>query len=178
MVALHLPLSVPIVLLRTGETTALLIPNTNFFREQTPPRLLCPRQAFLDDIAQALKKFYEQGDHVILFMDANEPLLYKIDNPVETSFAPFMIKDIILSKHDRSRAPSTYERGSKPIDGIFTTAALSPSICGYLPFHLSPADHRVLWLDSPLLLLFGERTKGPIAPSTARRLKCNDPRSI
>ena len=68
--------------------------------------------------------------------------------------------------------PTTYDRGQRPIDGIFVTSTLMASRCGYLPFEF---DHCALWIDIPMSAALGHKVAEIKRPAD-RRLKNNDPR--
>ena len=83
--------------------------------------------------------------------------------------------EVITERHDPGKlvAPRTYERGSRPIDGIFVSPSLEASRCGYLPFVL---DHRCLWIDIPMEIAFGQESADK-TPKQRRRLRNDDPRT-
>lgn len=58
---------------------------------------------------------------------------------------------ICTHKHGRS-GPSTYSRGSVPIDAIYISTMLLGSDCGYLQII---SDHRILWMDITHDIAFG-----------------------
>ena len=104
-----------------------------------------PREAILDSLHSLIQSWIEQGDHVILCMDANEDVrsnrLRRFTNSLD-------MKDAILHKH--TNPPSTCDRNNnrQPIDAIWTTPGLFPVFSGYLPFDQGClSDHRLLWLD-------------------------------
>eukprot|EP00978_Attheya_sp_CCMP212_P011445 scaffold28228_cov35-Attheya_sp.AAC.1 len=72
--------------------------------------------------------------------------------------------------------PGTHARGSLPIDGIFGTAGLKPTACGFTPFdHGIGGDHRLVWIEFTYVNAFGHRLPALDRP-LGRRLKLNDPR--
>jgi exonuclease III len=131
----------------------------------------CPRQVFLDDLETELQKWFDMGDQIILMGDFNEDVR---SSKVSKLFAKFGMKEVILFKH-RNKAPSTYSRGTVPIDGIFATANISPLHCGYSAVDLGTyCDHRMLWADLPIDALLGNHLNPSWTPSI-RQLKLIDP---
>ena len=82
----------------------------------------------------------------------------------------------IMSKHG-SNLPSTYNRGSKPIDEIFVSSSLKIKRAGYLAHGATLGDHRPIWIDVDRNTVIG--CKGHLNPTFAtRRLKTQDPRVV
>lgn len=105
-------------------------------------------------------------------MDCNEDVRR---HTISTWLQEVELMDCVLEKHERNNAPPTYNRGSKPIDGMFCSTSLQVTACGYLPFGHFPSDHRGVWVDITYGSAFGHHIPKCIQPA-ARRLKCNDPR--
>jgi hypothetical protein len=129
-----------------------------------------PIERFDRDLCQFIQECMAAGEQVILGIDVNEDIR-------SGSFSKIMrdlgLKDICTHRHGPSN-PSTYARGSTPIDAIYVTANLWSSRCGYLPV---VSDHRVLWIDIPQEQLFGRRLSAlPIR--TPQRLILQDPRVV
>ena len=142
------------------------------------PILTCPRDNILTDLEVDLAKFHEQGDQIHLTMDTNEKDLYKIDNKIERILQPLSMKEVILHQHPRLDAPPTHNRGSRPIDGTFTTPLMHEHPCGYLRFEDGIGDHRPIWQDITKTEIFGLPSRQPFVPPHARRLQCRDPRTM
>ena len=112
----------------------------------------CPQKMFLIDLLNAVKEWMEKGDQIVLAMDANDDVQF---NPIRAAMQAVGLSEVITTLHDPDKtvAPRTYERGSRPIDGLFVTPSLLSARCGYLPFVL---DHRCLWIDIPMDIVFGQ----------------------
>ena len=152
--------------------------QTRFFESTQPPRLIDPRQLFLDDLTVMLQEAYSAGEQVLLALDANEPTLWMPNNAFDQALAPLSMTNLQFNRHDRSSAPPTHNRGSRPIDAMFgSSPSLTGSKCGYFPFGVAPGDHRALWVDLPLADVFGV-VSSPSVPRVARRLQCRDPRVV
>ena len=103
-----------------------------------------PRDSMLEELGEAIKSWQEEGDSIILLMDANENV--SNDN-MNDFFDELGMKEAILDRHhDQQDYQPTYHRGRDPIDGIFVSNHLDIEAAGYLPFGDSPSDHRGLWV--------------------------------
>ena len=133
-----------------------------------------PRDIMLTELCEAIKAWQEEGDHIILLMDANE----HVGNAHLTQvFEDIGLKEAILSQHQDEGFQSTHQRGSDPIDGIFISANLNVEASGYLPFGEGSSDHRGLWIKVKEEDLFGYNME-KVQPASIRRLKLHDPRVV
>ena len=133
-----------------------------------------PREDILTTLHSEIRNWIQQGDHIILCMDANDD----VRQPRLRQFTQSLgMKDAILSQH--SNPPATCDKNTQrqPIDAIWTTPGLTPVFSGYLPFHKGcPSDHRMLWIDLVQDTFLGHSTK--LAIPKPRRLKASDPRIV
>jgi hypothetical protein len=82
----------------------------------------------------------------------------------------------VITEFHGDEGPRSYNRGSKPIDGIFMTQDLYIVQGGYMPFVMGiVSDHRCMWLDIRRRVLMGQELEQS-RKFAARRLKCDDPR--
>jgi hypothetical protein len=82
----------------------------------------------------------------------------------------------VLTEFHGDKGPRTFNRGSKPIDGIFVTQDLYIVQGGYIPFGMGiGSDNRCLWLDIQNQVLMGQDLEQS-RKFAARWLKCDDPR--
>jgi hypothetical protein len=136
-----------------------------------------PLDAFLQDLAQAIKVWKEAGDHIIIGMDANEDVR---NGEVNTMFEGLGLREAILDKHKDKSPPATQNRNTKrqPIDGIWISSCLFISAGGYLPFgDACPSDHRMIWIEIQYSIAFGQSSP-EIAKIKPKRLKTSDPRLV
>jgi hypothetical protein len=85
------------------------------------------------------------------------------------------MREVITEFHG-DEGPRTYNRGSKPIDGIFMTQDLYIVQGGYMPFGMGiGSDHRCLWLNIRAGVLMRQKMEQS-RKFAARRLKYDDPR--
>jgi hypothetical protein len=128
-----------------------------------------PRKAFWEDLTKAINTWLEAGDQLVVMGDWNED----VRDAQRKYMGPLGLIEPIVEKYG---AAPTYQRGSKPIDGIFLSKSLQMRQGGYLAFgEAILSDHRALWLNISLINAFGHNMP-PIVRAPARRLNCNDPR--
>ena len=81
---------------------------------------------------------------------------------METTVADWInhleLSEAITSRHTLNDDIATYQRGTKIIDGIFTSHSIEITQCGYLPFGYFPSDHRGSWIDINYCKSFGFTT--------------------
>ena len=154
----------------SGPETVYTQHERHFFRQQEQE----PREDILRSLHTIISAWIQQGDHIILCMDANED----VRSPRMKSFSMELgLINPILNQH--TNLPATCDKNSQrqSIDAIWTTPCLSPLLSGYLPFGSGcPSDHRVLWIDFPKDHFLGESPK--LSPPRPRRLKASDPRLV
>jgi len=86
----------------------------------------CPREAILCDLASEVKKWQDDGDSIILLTDFNED----IRQPwIQKFFADLQLMEVLTAI--TPLPPTTmHNRGTNPIDGIYVSPELVPSITG------------------------------------------------
>ena len=131
----------------------------------------------LDDLADVIDQWKEEGHHIVLMMDCNEDVR-------STQFQTFLdkceMKDSILTRHGND-APRTYIDGNDPIDGIFASSSINITAGGYCSFEEGVCgrrtDHRCLWIDVSISSVFGT-VPANLTRFHGRRVKCSDPRTL
>lgn len=132
----------------------------------------CPREAILRDLLFLIDTWQNTGIQIIIMGDFNEDVT---SNKIRARLERKGLKEVFLNQH--GQPPNTYNRGTRPIDGIFTTNNLTPLRCGYTASNWGlHTDHRLLWMDVDVESLFG--TLHPPWIPRARRLKLVDPRIV
>ena len=81
-------------------------------------------------------------------------------------FANVGLTESITLLHHVTGLVLTYQRGSHPIYGIYTSRFLQVSAGVYLPFVIIPSYHRLLWFKIEFDSEFGAKM-GPLVPHTA-----------
>jgi hypothetical protein len=165
--------------------------------EELIPYVLDPHKQTLIDLQYFVQEQQQGGDGFILFLDANQDehqsyrpqdhdVCFKtkggfhVDGSIDGSLRTFMancgLTNVLLDVHS-DQFPNTHVRGSKQIDFARVTDEIRPCIkaVGLLDESILKIDHREIFLDLDLLLLFGvslERLERP----KFRELKLDDPR--
>jgi hypothetical protein len=138
----------------------------------------CPRKVMLDELVNLVKSAQDEGDEIMVMMDSND---YDVrTGHTNKALSELGLVEIISHRHDSddNPMPNTYIDGSRPIDGIWVSAGLVNSRCGYLHFDDGPpgADHCVLWIELSVDDVFGNYIEH--WKPKARRLKTEDPRIV
>jgi hypothetical protein len=128
--------------------------------------------AFWTDLSRLVRKRTESGKIVVLLAEWNVDVR---GEKTRKEMADLGMMEVIMEFHGY-KGPRTYNRGSKPIDGIFMTQDFYIVQGGYMPFGIGiGSDHRCLWLDIRTRVLMGKDLEQS-RKFSARWLKYNDPR--
>jgi hypothetical protein len=131
-----------------------------------------PVDAFWTDLSRPIRKWTEAGKSEVLLSDWNVDVR---GEKTRKYMAHLGMREIITEFHGDT-GPRTYNRGSKPIDGIFMTQDLYIVQGGYMPFGMGiGSDQRCPWLDIPTRVLMGQELEQS-RKFAAQRLKFDDPR--
>ena len=110
-------------------------------------------------------------------LDGNEDMR---SGALSEAFHSCHLREVILERHGPN-TPSTYDRNTKniPIDGIWCTPSLQIQAGGFMAFDevFEKTNHRTIWIDLTYCQAFGHNML-PVVNPQARRLQCNDPRSV
>jgi hypothetical protein len=107
-------------------------------------RYASPVDALWTDLSRLIRKWTEAGGHVVLLADWNADVR---GEKTRKYMAYLGMREVITEFHGDT-GPHTYNRGSKPIYGIFTTQGLYIVQDGYMPFGMGiGSDNRCMWLD-------------------------------
>jgi len=131
----------------------------------------CPWVAILTDLAKEIHLWQDEGDHIILMSDINDDVT---SIEVKTWAANLGLVEAIAWLHS-SNPPPTYQRGQRPINGIFLAPKLLQQVVGgYFSFgEAIPSDHRAIWLDLHLPKICPSAQMPHTSP-WARQLQCKD----
>jgi phage-related protein len=115
-----------------------------------------PRKALIQDFSGQLRLWRSEGHELIISGDLNELLG---DNPEAfgSITSIFNLTDVYRHLHGMDE-PATFNGGHHRLDYIICTAPLLPLVTegGILPFNiLSHSDHRTVFVDFDMTLLFG-----------------------
>ena len=131
----------------------------------------CPRNKFMEDLAEAITGWLTKGDQIVLMLDLNDDILNSLANEKLKSIG---LTECITQRHDDLQTMATCNRGTKAIDGIYVSNTIMIQKGGYSAFNTFPSDHRALWVDITMSNICGS-TMAQVLHPQARRLKCNDP---
>ena len=139
-----------------------------------------PRAAFRHDLLTSLRAWRENGERLILFMDANEdttkgPLNAALTGP------GLLMREGVRSLHPNLPATPTFKAagrmGRAPIDAVYLTPDLPAEAGSWLAVKRCPGDHRFCIIDIRWKALVGEDLFNIKRPQ-ARRLACSVPSAV
>jgi hypothetical protein len=181
-----------------GDTTASKQQQCiQYTDDELSPYVLDPHKQTLIDLQHLVQELQQEGEEVILFLDANQDdqqryrpqekneclktrTRFHVDGSIDGSLRTFMancgLTNALTDVHSE-QVPNTHVRGSNQIDFALVTDGIRPCIksIGLLDESILKSDHRAIFTDLDLLLLFGpapERLERP----KSRSLKLDDPR--
>ena len=123
----------------SGGPEAVATQHRRYFRQKGISG--SPRDLFLQHLKEAILVWIDEGDLIVLGMDANS----QINSQEMLRFAEDTnMKEIVTSTHPTRISQATCNKGTsnKPIDGIWVSSSLTAQAAGYLPFSVGiPSDH-------------------------------------
>ena len=139
-----------------------------------------PRKAFIRDLSQTLRQWREEGDSLIVMLDANEDI--RGGRIAQVFKQPDLeLYEVSQKKHETLPYVPTYYQGEKgsayQIDGIFTTPEIEISRVTWVPVDESPGDHRAGIVDLKWDTVAGEALQRVKRPK-ARRLTGSLPETV
>ncbi len=117
--------------------------------------LSCPRVRFQQDLVKVLKQWREEGDRLIVCMDANKDIYKKLIGKTLTDREGLNMVEAVREFTGKKIGP-TFFQGSKRIDGIWTTADVVVTHACVMPVGFGVGDHRLFVLDMQASSLIGE----------------------
>ena len=137
--------------------------------------MTCPWKRFRDDLVKQLSEWQENGDRLIVCMDANEDIYNKNIGRTLTNADGLGMKEAIRDFTGK-KLGATFFRGTKPIGGVWHTSDLVVTGACVMPAGYGVSDHRLFVINFLTSTLIG------IAPprvirAQARQLKTNIPRA-
>jgi hypothetical protein len=117
-----------------------------------------PVDALWTDLSRLVRKWTESGESVVLLADFNSDVRGEKNRKY---MADLGMREVLTEFHG-DEGPRTYNRGSKPINGIFMTQDLYIVQGGYMTFGMDiGSDYRCLWLDIQLDYLCDKTKNSP-----------------
>ena len=140
--------------------------------------MTCPRTRFQIDICDQIKKWQRQDNRIVLMIDLNENMSRTNGPLLQALLNDAGLIDPIQLRHHHLPPPITQNRGSCQINGILVSPELRQIIRGgWTAFGDGIGDHRAGFIDIKVNEIVGVR-KLTVMPRNARRLTCEDPRTI
>ena len=137
------------------------------------------RQAFLEDLDKEIQTWIQNGDAIILSLDANAHVRL---GAIHRMIQRWGLIDAHYYCHPNQTTVATCAKNQSnvPIDGMWTSPSIDILAAGYSGFGEYPignADHRLLWIDVSTTSCFGIDLPRPIYRQP-RRLTLQDPRVV
>ena len=129
---------------------------------------VCPRVKFRQDLQALLSTWRENGDRLVVCLDANEDIYRKSIGKMLTDKDGLAMKETV-GEFTGSPIGATYFRGSKPIDGVWTTSDINITSACVMPVGYGIGDHRMFVIDMLSSSLVGQNPVRVLRPC-ARRL--------
>lgn len=108
--------------------------------------LTCPRKRFHDDLVAQLQRWREEGDRLVVCLDANEDIYKKSLGKSLTRHEGLRMSEVVGDFTGKKIGP-TFFRGSKPIDGIWATPDIEIAHACIMPAGFGVGDHRLFVVD-------------------------------
>ncbi len=105
--------------------------------------LSCPRRRFREDLIKQLEEWREEGDRIIICMDANENIYKKSIRKALTNKEGLNMVEVV-GEFTGKKIGATFFWGSKPIDGIWATKDIGVMQACVMPAGFGVGDHRML----------------------------------
>ena len=102
--------------------------------------LTCPRTKFKEDLVAQLTKWREEGDRIIVCLDANEDIYKKSLGRTLTGVNGLAMKEVV-GEFTGTPIGTTFFRGSKPIDGVWATSDITVCNASVMPAGYGIGDH-------------------------------------
>ena len=135
--------------------------------------LTCPRKRFRNDLINQLTEWREDGDRLIVCLDANEDI-YRKELGLRMTAADGLNMREVVGEFTGSEIGATYFRGTKPIDGVWATNDLQVVGACVMPAGYGIGDHRLFVVDFRIDSMIGA-TPPKIVRIAARRLNTKIP---
>ena len=133
---------------------------------------LCPRKHFIQDLVQFITRILEENNKVILSADINE---HVIDGVLSRELKNLGMVEAHVKKFNLP-GPASHITGRLPIDGVWVSNDVTPTVVSVFPHKFGVGDHRVILVDFNLDQLIQRNVR--ICTPTMRRLICENKRSV
>ncbi len=136
--------------------------------------LTCPRKKFREDLVAQLPRWRNDGDRLIVCLDANEHIYKKPIRKALTDIEGLAMK-IVVGDFTGTPIGSTYFCGSKPIDGVWVTSNITVSNVAIIPAGYGIGDHTLFVINFSMMDIISKSPPRIVRPAS-RRLNTKIPR--
>jgi hypothetical protein len=136
--------------------------------------LTCPCKKIREDLVGQLKQWREDGDQLIICLNANKNIYKKSIGKALTDIKELAMKEVV-GEFTRQPVGPTFFRGSKPINGIWATSDITISNACIMPAGYGLGDHCMFVIDFNAKDIIGQAPPRVIQ-ATLRRLNTRIPR--
>jgi hypothetical protein len=137
--------------------------------------LTCPRTKFWEYLVSQLQRWREDGDRLIVCLDANKDIYKKSLGKTLTNIDGLAMKEVV-GEFTQNPVGTTYFRGSKPIDGIWATSGIMVCNASIMPAGYGIGDHRMFIIDFASGDIVGNTPPKIVRPAS-QRLNTKIPRT-
>jgi hypothetical protein len=127
----------------------------------------CPRAIFKNDLISMLTKWKEEGDRIIVSLDANEHIYKKSIGKALTDREGLAMKEVV-GEFTQKQIGTTYFRGSEPIGRVWATSGVTVCNAAIMPAGFGVGDHRLFVIDFVTKDLVGEAPPKVVRPASRR----------
>jgi hypothetical protein len=134
------------------------------------------RKKIREDLVAQLTRWRNDGDRLIVCLDANKHIYKKSIGKALTDIEDLVMKEVI---GDFTGTPigSTIFCGSKPIDGVWATSDITVSNAAIMPAGYGIGDHRLFMINFSMMDIIGKSPPRIVRPAS-RRLNTKIPRVV
>jgi hypothetical protein len=136
--------------------------------------LTCPQTKFREDLVTQLKKWREDGNRLIVCLDANEHIYKNSIGQTLTDIEGLAMREIIGAITNQPVGPAFFQ-GSKPIDGVWATSDISVCNAAIMPGGYGIGDHHLFVIDFAESDVIGISQQKVVRP-TSQHLNTKIPR--
>jgi hypothetical protein len=125
----------------------------------------CPRTLFRENLISTLSKWREEGDCLIVCLDANKHIYKKLIGKALTDGDGLAMKEVV-GEFTGTPIGSTFFRGSKPINGVWATSDIAVCNATIMPAGFGIRDHRLFVIDFAMQDLVGVHPPKIVRPAS------------
>jgi hypothetical protein len=115
----------------------------------------CPRTLFRENLIITLSKWREEGNCLIVCLDANKHIYKKLVRKALTDGDGLAMKEVV-GEFMSTPIGSTFFCGSKPINGVWATSDIAVCNAAIMPAGYGIGDHSLFMIDFATQDLVGD----------------------